>query len=295
MSTNSLPSAGFITHWQAIIVLILGLVLSSFVTYQMSMQRQQEITLQFHQDAQHLASLVANKLNEMRQQALFVGKLWPAILDQSAIGEATEQYAGQIMSVEIISLDAGHYQQVPLPEYLTWQSNDKLLAMPDVHTMLSKATALQELVTGPVTRINSVAPEYAGELRWYLPMQAEQSNFILVIGFALQSVLEPISEELQHTKLQLAIHDLEQFSSTALLALGVKDDAPEFTGNEWLFKDTLALAERQWLLQIQPTYAYLAARKDLTAIIVFVAGMLISILSAFILSQRAQQLGAIDS
>ena len=270
---------GIIRHWQSVLVFVIGLALTCLISHEAKIHLEQKKLAIFEKEADQLFQYARRQILDAQQTASTIGELWPLLKQNPATITRISNYFPNLISLEVIHLENGRFSIIKPELELPWYSAPDLLSLPEVSTTLNHTTALQKLVTGPITRINQQTVDYTGEIRWFYPTRDEEKNIIVAVGFDFEQLTQSISEKAIEFGITLKLFDLKQYSTDPLVELGRGTQTSNITSFEgWKHQKTYQLAEREWLVQATPGDQFFRRFPDNQALTLFIAGSVISVL-----------------
>ncbi|RMF18184.1 MAG: hypothetical protein D6758_04750 [Gammaproteobacteria bacterium] len=178
----------------------------------------------------------------------------------------------------------------------------RLFTLDGVRSALAQSRQSRRAQLTPVTQINQGDPDYRGEVRLlhpiYLPMDetikaddAAPLAGVLAVSLDLRAWLEHLLGLTTSGRLQTELYDLAWHTNAPVLRLGAPSPAPARASlPDWVYDNIIGLGGREWLLRFHPTPGFIESRQSPLAIVLFVAGTLITSLIALLVAPRREEL-----
>ncbi|OZG75159.1 hypothetical protein BTA51_01885 [Hahella sp. CCB-MM4] len=283
MTTNTIHGrqTGFVNSWAALAILIAGLILTGSATYLVTRNNHSQAYASFIREAGSLQRQLEREMESARFHAQLASELIRA--ESDTIGTLI-QGAKEISSIEILQTSPLGPIAISLPETLARleprysyleedQAQDTLLRILANHNpqMLSPQHSKQSLQAGQAETI------------YLIP----RKDTIYAVSIDLGVLLQNFQTQAQLRGLSVSIYDLGRFSSDPFITLN--PEPPNQTNllaedRRWQYQNTVTLPDMDWMLRMAPTMTFQNRFDSHMALLVFVAGTLVSALLALLAS-----------
>ncbi len=273
---------GFITTLSALATLIIGLIISAAATYLMVQHQQNRAYSAFISEAQELQSRVERIVAQSRRyQLLYVQLLANSEQDSSFLA----QHRGAVNSLEILQMtESGYVSESPPGALFELQPANSILGETNIQETLAKTTITNPILLSPHIGAEKLTGQRA-EIMWLIRV----NDKVYSIGADLTQLLEGVQEQLANQGLKLMLFDLKRYSSDPFLTLNAQTEAIADTligASQWRFQNPVQSTNGEWLLQVAPRADFTQRFDSQMALVIFIGGTLISLLSASLVSHK---------